>query len=288
MTARRYGAQSMTAPLREVLVKRPGPAIRPGVRRPGARLPPSGRPRRRAARARRVRRDAGWLGPNVHVLDDRARRPRPRLHLRPAARHGPRRHPAAARQAEPGGRAGDARGVDRRPPASRRSGGSRRPARSRAATRSGCGPTCSASGGRCGPTTHGVAPARRRWSAATSASSTSRTGAARPSSIHLMSVISPVADDLAVVYLPLLPVGLWELLGELGHPPGRGARGGVRDARLQRPRGPARASSSWPRATRGTARGAGRGRLRGPHLPGDRDRGQRLRRPDLHDPADPA
>jgi N-dimethylarginine dimethylaminohydrolase len=34
--------------------------------------------------------------------------------------------------------------------------------------------------------------------------------------IHLMSVISPVADDLAVVYLPLLPVGLWELIGELG------------------------------------------------------------------------
>jgi dimethylargininase len=34
--------------------------------------------------------------------------------------------------------------------------------------------------------------------------------------IHLMSVISPIADDLAVVYLPLLPVGLWRLLGELG------------------------------------------------------------------------
>jgi dimethylargininase len=34
--------------------------------------------------------------------------------------------------------------------------------------------------------------------------------------IHLLSVISPVADDLAVVFLPLLPVGLWELLGELG------------------------------------------------------------------------
>jgi N-dimethylarginine dimethylaminohydrolase len=33
--------------------------------------------------------------------------------------------------------------------------------------------------------------------------------------IHLMSVISPVADDLAVVYLPLLPVGLWELLIDL-------------------------------------------------------------------------
>jgi N-dimethylarginine dimethylaminohydrolase len=34
--------------------------------------------------------------------------------------------------------------------------------------------------------------------------------------IHLMSVISPVADDLAVVYLPLLPVGLWHLLADLG------------------------------------------------------------------------
>ena len=34
--------------------------------------------------------------------------------------------------------------------------------------------------------------------------------------LHLLSVISPVADDLAVVYLPLLPVGLWELLGDLG------------------------------------------------------------------------
>lgn len=34
--------------------------------------------------------------------------------------------------------------------------------------------------------------------------------------IHLLSVISLVADDLAVVYLPLLPVALWELLRELG------------------------------------------------------------------------
>jgi dimethylargininase len=34
--------------------------------------------------------------------------------------------------------------------------------------------------------------------------------------IHLLSVISPVTDDLAVVYLPLLPVGLWQLLVDLG------------------------------------------------------------------------
>lgn len=34
--------------------------------------------------------------------------------------------------------------------------------------------------------------------------------------IHLLSVISPIADDLAVVFEPLLPVGLWELLNDLG------------------------------------------------------------------------
>ena len=34
--------------------------------------------------------------------------------------------------------------------------------------------------------------------------------------VHLLSVVSPVADDVAVVYLPLLPVGLWELLRDLG------------------------------------------------------------------------
>jgi len=34
--------------------------------------------------------------------------------------------------------------------------------------------------------------------------------------VHLLSVVSPVADDLAVVFEPLLPVGLWALLAELG------------------------------------------------------------------------
>ncbi|HTK46016.1 MAG TPA: arginine deiminase family protein [Patescibacteria group bacterium] len=33
--------------------------------------------------------------------------------------------------------------------------------------------------------------------------------------VHLMSVISPIVDDMAVVFLPLLPVGLWQLLQEL-------------------------------------------------------------------------
>jgi N-dimethylarginine dimethylaminohydrolase len=34
--------------------------------------------------------------------------------------------------------------------------------------------------------------------------------------VHLMSVISPVSDELAVVFLPLLPAGLHEWLAELG------------------------------------------------------------------------
>ena len=34
--------------------------------------------------------------------------------------------------------------------------------------------------------------------------------------LHLLSVVSPVADDLAAVFLPQLPVGLYELLGEHG------------------------------------------------------------------------
>ncbi len=34
--------------------------------------------------------------------------------------------------------------------------------------------------------------------------------------LHLLSVISPVADDIAVVFLPLLPAGLYALLADLG------------------------------------------------------------------------
>ncbi len=105
--------------------------------------------------------------------------------------------------------------------------------------------------------------------------------------IHLMSVISPVADDLAVVYLPLLPAGLWELLVDLDIRIDRGARGRVPDARLQRAGGPARRRDHGRGQPRDRRR-AGRGRLRGPHLSGDADRDQRLRRADVHDPADPA
>ncbi len=35
--------------------------------------------------------------------------------------------------------------------------------------------------------------------------------------LHLLSVVSPIAPDLAVVYPPLMPVGLWQVLTELGY-----------------------------------------------------------------------
>ena len=60
--------------------------------------------------------------------------------------------------------------------------------------------------------------------------------------VHLLSVVSPVADDLAVVFLPLLPVGLWELLRELGMRLVEVPGGGVPDAR---------AATSW-RSGRGS------------------------------------
>ena len=105
--------------------------------------------------------------------------------------------------------------------------------------------------------------------------------------IHLMSVISPVADDLAVVYLPLLPVGLWELLVDLDI-----RLVEVPDAEFPtlgcnvlavRP-GVVIMADGNPR----DGRCPGRGRLRGPHLSGDPDRGQRLGWADVHDATDPS
>ncbi len=105
--------------------------------------------------------------------------------------------------------------------------------------------------------------------------------------IHLMSVISPVADDLAVVYLPLLPVGLWELLLDLEirlvevpdeEFPTLGC-----NVLAVRP-GVVILAEGNPR----TAAALAAAGLRGPHLSRDPDRDQRLGWADLHDPADPS
>ena len=77
--------------------------------------------------------------------------------------------------------------------------------------------------------------------------------------MHLLSLISPLADDLAVVYLPLLPVRLVELLEDAGCRARRGPRRGVRVDGVQRSR--ARASRA-PRRWTGTRRRAGGSRRR--------------------------
>ena len=182
VTARRFGAQSMTAPLRDVLVKRPGRGVRGRIRRPRPRVPPSGRPRRSPS-ASTTRSSSCWpsLGPRVHVLDAETRQPGPRLHLRPAAGHRPRRRSRSGRASRTGRpsppRSRPGRGAPRHPDAradrGARHGRGRRHALAAA-----------------GPVLHRAdAPDERRRarassprsSAATSASSTSRTGTDRPS-----------------------------------------------------------------------------------------------------------
>jgi N-dimethylarginine dimethylaminohydrolase len=94
--------------------------------------------------------------------------------------------------------------------------------------------------------------------------------------LHLMSLISPVADDLAVVYPPLAPVAR-----RAGDPGGPGRRRRVRDDGVQRPGCGAAAGGRGERqpadpcrARVGRLRGARLRRLgdlpqgrRGPHLP---------------------
>ncbi len=101
--------------------------------------------------------------------------------------------------------------------------------------------------------------------------------------VHLLSVISPVADDLAVVFLPLLPAGLYAAPRRSRRSPGRGAGGGVRHAWLQRAGG---APRGGPRRTRqpGDPAAAGGSRVRGARGAAGGGRRERIGRRDLPDP----
>jgi N-dimethylarginine dimethylaminohydrolase len=214
LTERRFGAQSMTAPLREVLVKRPGPAF-------GAAFddPAHGFLHPVDLDLARREHDAftdllASLGPTVHVLDAEIESPdlvytfdpllvtnRGAVPLRPGK---PNRQPEAAVLEKWTTAAGiptlgriDAPGTVE--------GGDTfwlRPdllciGRTLRTNDAGARQLAAIVGGDVRtfdvPYWHGHARL-----------------------IHLLSIIHPVADDLAVVYLPLLPVGLWELLGDLG------------------------------------------------------------------------
>ena len=182
LTRRAYGAQSMTADLREVLVSRPGAAFGRAFDMPWCGfLRPCDLDRAQLEHDGLVSALDG-LGVTVHALPEPDGNDDPDLAYvfdpllisdRGAI---PLRPGKANRAGEPpvlevvdAGR----RDPDRRPDRGRR-------ARSRVATRSGCGRTCCASGSRSGRTTRALA-SWPRSSAATSGSSTSRTGAGRRS-----------------------------------------------------------------------------------------------------------
>jgi N-dimethylarginine dimethylaminohydrolase len=213
MTTRRYGAQSMTAPLREVLVKRPGAAFGRAFDDPAhGYLGPVDLDVARREHDVFVDVLAG-LGPNVHVLEDEIDDPdliytfdpllvtdRGAIPLRPGKANRLAEPdileawmtdagiPIVGRVEEPGTiEAGDTFWL--------------RPdlfciGRTLRSNASGVEQLADLVGGDVRvfdlPYWHGPAEL-----------------------VHLMSVISPVADDLAVAYLPLLPVGLWELLVDL-------------------------------------------------------------------------
>jgi N-dimethylarginine dimethylaminohydrolase len=214
MTARRYGAQSMTAPLQDVLVKRPGAAFAAAYEDPAhGFLHPVD-----ADRARREH-DAfldvlGGLGPTIHVLDEELDDPDLVYTFDPLLVTD--RGAIPLRSGKPN-RAGEPAVLERWmlaagiPTAGRIEapgtveGGDTfwlRPdlfciGRTLRTNASGAEQLAALVGGdvRIFDVPYWRGPAEL---------------------IHLLSVISPVTDDLAVVYLPLLPVGLWELLRESG------------------------------------------------------------------------
>ena len=98
-----------------------------------------------------------------------------------------------------------------------------------------------------------------------SSASTCRTTRGPAHVLHTMSFISPVADDLAVVFERLMPVPLVELLARARHPHGPGGRGRVPDDGLQRAARAARRGGRRRRQPEGAARHGG-GRRRGARL----------------------
>ena len=109
--------------------------------------------------------------------------------------------------------------------------------------------------------------------------------------LHLMSVICPLADDLALVFAPLLPAAFYQLLKA------RGIRLVEGDCRRVLRQSNGLSLNVLPTAPRRGDRGRrvpedqgrhGSGRLHGEDLRGRCALHRLRRRPDLPDPADPA
>ena len=285
---RAFGAQSMTAPLREVLVKRARAGVRAGVRRPGARLPAPGRPRRRAPRARRPVVDASTgSGSAVHVLDTETDD-----------------DPDLVYTFDPL-LVTDRGAIPLRPGKPNRAG---EPAVLEAWTLAAGIPTLGrieAPGTVEGGDTFWLRP---------DLFCIGRT--LRTNDAGARQLGSIVGGDVRVFDVPYWkgpgrahPPAVGHLAGRrrprgrlpaaaagraVGaarrprHPAGRGARGGVPDARLQRPRGPARGRDRRRGQPRHAARRSRRPAARSTRIPLREIGRERLRRPDLPDPADPA
>jgi N-dimethylarginine dimethylaminohydrolase len=211
---RAYGAQSMTAPLREVLVKRPGPAFGAAFDDPAHGFLHACNLEVARAEHDRFVEVLASLGPTVHVLDDETDSPDLVYTFDPLL-------------------VSDRGAIPLRPGKPNRMG---EPAVLEAWMRAAGIPTAGrieAPGTIEGGDTFWLRPdlfcigrTLRTNDAGARQLAAIVGGDVRifdvpywrgPAElIHLLSVISPVADDLAVVYLPLLPVGLWDLLRELG------------------------------------------------------------------------
>ena len=161
-TERRYGARSSTAPLRDVLVKRPGAAFGRAFDDPAhGFLRPVDLDRAQREHDGLVAALDG-LGVRVHVLDVRAATDPDLVYVFDPLLV----TDAGAIPLRPGkpNRAEEPAIMERwlTPATSRPRAGSRRRARSRPATRSGFATTCSSSAGRSGRTTRGRAAGRDR------------------------------------------------------------------------------------------------------------------------------
>lgn len=213
MTARRYGAQSMTAPLHDVLVKRPGPAFGRAFDDPAHGFLHACNLEIARAEHDRFVEVLASLGPTVHVLDEETDDPDLVYTFDPllVADGGaiPLRPGKPNRAGEPAvlERWMTAAGIPTlgriEPPGTIEGGDTfwLRPdllviGRTLRTNSDGVAQLSDLIGGdvRVFDVPYWRGPAEL---------------------IHLLSVVSPIADDLAVVYMPLLPVGLWELLVDL-------------------------------------------------------------------------
>ena len=200
----------MTAPLRRVLVRRPVGVDR--WREYGWRAEPDAAARRGARGLRRGARGAARRSSSRRAARRASTRSTssipPRLRSRARSCFGRARSSGGSRSTRSRGPPGCGR-----PDCSR---DSRRPRSRRAATCSGSTSGRSSSGAATGRTTRASTRCARRLPGVEVVAVDLPHCAAAARCMHLLSLISPLANDLAVVHLPLMPVRLVELLEARG------------------------------------------------------------------------